>query len=69
MVTFKYNQERLFRDDPDLHLLYWGRKIALPGIPQDQGSEMYIRFILFTKEKVGFRLEIKRTHYLRAKPF
>ncbi|MCU6794080.1 AraC family transcriptional regulator [Paenibacillus sp. WQ 127069] len=30
MVTFKYNQERLFRDDPDLHLLYWGKEDCAP---------------------------------------
>ncbi|TXK84411.1 AraC family transcriptional regulator [Paenibacillus sp. N3.4] len=31
MATFQYNQERLFREDPDLHLFYWGKEDCVPG--------------------------------------
>jgi AraC-like DNA-binding protein len=30
-AIFQYNQERLFREDPDLHLLYWGKEDCIPG--------------------------------------
>ncbi|CAN7445385.1 AraC family transcriptional regulator [Paenibacillus sp. LjRoot56] len=31
MAIFQYNQERLYRKDPDLHLLYWGKEDCKPG--------------------------------------
>lgn len=31
MAIFKYNSERPFRGNPDLHLHYWGRELCAPG--------------------------------------
>lgn len=31
VAIFNYNQEQPFRDDPDLHLVYWGKEDCVPG--------------------------------------
>lgn len=31
MADFKYNPERPFSDNPDLHLIYWGKEDCAPG--------------------------------------
>ncbi|XEC96259.1 helix-turn-helix domain-containing protein [Paenibacillus tarimensis] len=31
MAVFNYNTEQPFRDDPDIHLQYWGKQDCVPG--------------------------------------
>lgn len=65
MAIFKYNAERPFRGNPDLHLHYWGCEHCLPGHSFGPGiRDVYkIHFILNGEGKVTVG---EQTHMLQA---
>ncbi|MDR6550512.1 AraC family transcriptional regulator [Paenibacillus qinlingensis] len=51
MAIFHYNQERLFRKDPDLHLLHWGKEDCKPGHAVGPGVRDMYKIHLIHKGK------------------
>lgn len=65
MAIFQYNQERLFRKDPDLHLMHWGKEDCKPGHAVGPGVREMHKIHLVHKGKGFFRVG-NETHQLNA---
>lgn len=65
MAVFKYNSQRPFRSNPDLHLHYWGREQCAPGHSVGPGvRDLYkIHFIHAGTGKVAVG---EKVHILQA---
>lgn len=65
MAIFQYNQERLYREDPDLHLLYWGKEDCVPGHAAGPGIRDLYKIHFVHKGKGLVRVG-SETHHLTA---
>ncbi|OCT15376.1 AraC family transcriptional regulator [Paenibacillus pectinilyticus] len=63
MAIFQYNQERLYRKDPDLHLLYWGKEACKPGHTVGPGVRDLYKIHFIHKGKGLVRIG-SQTHHL-----
>ena len=65
MAIFKYNSERPFRGNPDLHLHYWGREQCAPGHSVGPGVRDIYK-IHFIHAGTGSVSVGEQTHLLQA---